>query len=164
MAGGINIRLRGLRGLEAAARELDALGASGRRAARRFLRDAQKIAVAGFVEQVESSGRAFGLPFPPLAPRTLKARRGRARKPLVGRGKILRALLASGHVGARKLVLLLGARARDGRSLLQLHERGGRFLPVRRIRHPRTGLAGRALRRLDERWRRVVDRALRRAA
>ena len=121
---------------------------------KRFLTTAGRIARLAFRAQIRSSGAEFGLPFAPLAAATLRGRRGRARRPLVGTGKLIQDVgrASNTRVAAGVLTLRTTARTRTGRRLVPLHEIGGPRLPVRRIVAPSTGIAGASLAKIERGW------------
>ena len=121
---------------------------------KRFLTTAGRIARLAFREQIRSRGALFGVPFASLAAATLKGRRGRARNPLIGTGKLLQDVGRASNttVGAGVLTLRTTARTRRGQRLVALHEAGGGRLPVRRIVAPGTGVAGPPLAKIYAGW------------
>jgi len=158
---GLSVTLRGQRLVDDAALRYDRAARSTRAEVRRYLRRAARIAREGFREQFSSSGRAFGLAWRPLAASTLRYRGSRSRRPMIGRGNLLRQVSRGATIGDHSLQLAVSTRAGNGRSLIRIHELSSSTRPIRAIRHPVTGVAGKALRRLEREWELTSDRLVR---
>ncbi len=159
----VRVRVRGARRLSSVAAGLDRVATGSDREVRRYLRRAARIARDGYRAQFATSGRAFRQRWPALAASTRKRRGGRgARRPLIGKGRLLRSVIGAGARQSRgRLKLEATTRSADGRSLIRLHEMGGPNLPIRRIRHPKTGVGGGTLRELEREWERSTTRLVR---
>ncbi len=164
------IQLIGRAQMKRAAVQMARLKGEGARDLTKFMREGGEIARNAFALQFRTSGRAFGSPWQPLKPATVNFfKRGSATPTLINvRTSNLRDSLTQrsaerlrGRGFNRSLVLESDAQAADG---------GGATITVieadsrrkDKIRHPRTGIGGRDLLKLNAAFDRFVTRLTKR--
>ncbi len=134
---------------------------------RKFMRRSATIARAGFKRNFATAGATFGQAWPPVADASLERYRRRYRgrlpsgagRPMVLTGRLQNEVSArrGSRVTSNALVMAANTRGKQRQSLIVLHEQASGRLPVRRVRHPVTGLAGAPLAAIERGWQLLGD-------